>query len=125
MNGVLKPIKDFAPCRIVGQMWMYMLHLFCERREKANRSTERFTTFAKERLLEEETETCRAPPLAIRTGRARVVRIPNGGPSNRAPIVEFEYLVFQEPRSGHNRSKCPLTAILREPELRQDMTPDV
>ncbi|KAL3679590.1 hypothetical protein R1sor_022546 [Riccia sorocarpa] len=42
--------------------------------------------------------TCRAPPPAIRTGRARVVRIPNGGPSSRAPIAEFEYPVFQEPR---------------------------
>ncbi|KAL3682397.1 hypothetical protein R1sor_000419 [Riccia sorocarpa] len=188
MNGVLKPIRDFAPCRIAGQMWMYMLRLFCERREAANRSTERFTTFAKERLSEEETEcgrfisisadqyharvqtdgglkqwivrkeakvecscfetqdmlwpcihfmswlrsrgedytqyidriwfqkslqqcyrlsvpaiidtelpmraTCRAPPPAIRTGRARVVRIPNGGPSSRAPIAEFEYPVF-------------------------------
>ncbi|KAL3700257.1 hypothetical protein R1sor_018279 [Riccia sorocarpa] len=48
MNGALKPIRDFAPCRIAGQMWMYMLHLFCERRETANRSTERFTAFAKE-----------------------------------------------------------------------------
>ncbi|KAL3687931.1 hypothetical protein R1sor_014240 [Riccia sorocarpa] len=87
MNGALKPIRDFAPCRIAGQMWMYMLRLFCERREKANRSTERFTTFAKERLSEEEKECGR--------------------------------------QSGHNRSKCPLTAILRDPELRHDMTPDV
>ncbi|KAL3697218.1 hypothetical protein R1sor_011294 [Riccia sorocarpa] len=86
MNGALKPIRDFAPCRTL-QMWMYMLRLFCERREKTNRSTERFTAFAKERLSEEETECGR--------------------------------------QSGHNRSKCPLTAILREPELRQDMTPDV
>ncbi|KAL3698550.1 hypothetical protein R1sor_012626 [Riccia sorocarpa] len=65
MNGTLKPIRDFAPCRIAGQMWMYMLRLFCERREKANRSTERFTVFAKERLSEEETECGRLTVPAI------------------------------------------------------------
>ncbi|KAL3687343.1 hypothetical protein R1sor_013652 [Riccia sorocarpa] len=27
--------------------------------------------------------------------------------------------------TGHNRSKCSLIAILRDPELRQDITPDV
>ncbi|KAL3689654.1 hypothetical protein R1sor_015963 [Riccia sorocarpa] len=72
MNGVLKPIRDFAPCRIAGQMWMYMLPLFCERREKVNRSTERFTMFAKECLSEEEKECGRFVSISADQYHARV-----------------------------------------------------
>ncbi|KAL3688932.1 hypothetical protein R1sor_015241 [Riccia sorocarpa] len=42
--------------------------------------------------------SCRAPPPAIRTGRHRVVRIPNGGSTAGASTVEFEYPLTQEPR---------------------------
>ncbi|KAL3698772.1 hypothetical protein R1sor_012848 [Riccia sorocarpa] len=42
--------------------------------------------------------SCRAPPPTIRTGRHRVVRIPNGGSTTGASTVEFEYPLTQEPR---------------------------
>ncbi|KAL3677922.1 hypothetical protein R1sor_020878 [Riccia sorocarpa] len=192
MNAALKRIRDYPPCRIICQMWLYLLNLFCERREKANRSTNELTDYCKERMEEfgqncgsfvcmsadmnqalvqtdgglkqwivkrtpkaqctciephdhcwpcihfmswlrsrgedymayvdriylqkslvlcysktipviMETElamsiSCRAPPPAIRTGRHRVVRIPNGGSTAGASTVEFEYPLTQEPR---------------------------
>ncbi|KAL3687344.1 hypothetical protein R1sor_013653 [Riccia sorocarpa] len=72
MNGTLKLIRDSTPCRIAGQMWIYMLHLLCERREKANRSTERFTTFAKDRLSEKEKECGRFVSISADQYHARV-----------------------------------------------------
>ncbi|KAL3698508.1 hypothetical protein R1sor_012584 [Riccia sorocarpa] len=52
MNAALKRIKDYAPCRIICQMCLYLLNLFCERREKANRSTNELTDYCKERMEE-------------------------------------------------------------------------
>ncbi|KAL3686239.1 hypothetical protein R1sor_004261 [Riccia sorocarpa] len=44
MNAALKRIRDYAPCRIICQMWLYLLNLFCEQREKANSSTDELTS---------------------------------------------------------------------------------
>ncbi|KAL3698357.1 hypothetical protein R1sor_012433 [Riccia sorocarpa] len=52
MNAALKRIRDYAPCRIICQMWLYLLNLFCERREKANSSTDELTEYCKERMDE-------------------------------------------------------------------------
>ncbi|KAL3684835.1 hypothetical protein R1sor_002857 [Riccia sorocarpa] len=52
MNVALKRIRDYAPCRIICQMWLYLLNLFCERREKANSSTDELTEYCKERMDE-------------------------------------------------------------------------
>ncbi|KAL3696950.1 hypothetical protein R1sor_011026 [Riccia sorocarpa] len=43
INGALKPIRDYAPCHIIWQMWNYMLNLFYARREKACISSDELT----------------------------------------------------------------------------------
>ncbi|KAL3681803.1 hypothetical protein R1sor_024759 [Riccia sorocarpa] len=184
INGALKPVRDYAPCHIIWQMWNYMLNLFYARREKARESLEELTAFATKRMKEivqncgsfvamfaDENEAlvqtdggrkqwrltkvatrkctcweiqyclwpyihfvawqkargddymryvdriwfqkslvqcysktipvtlqtelpmsvaCRAPPAAIRNGRQRIVRIPNGG-SARSAESEYSY----------------------------------
>ncbi|KAL3676766.1 hypothetical protein R1sor_026714 [Riccia sorocarpa] len=52
INGALKPIRDYAPCRILWQMWNYMLNLFYARREKARISSDELTEFAPKRMKE-------------------------------------------------------------------------
>ncbi|KAL3681655.1 hypothetical protein R1sor_024611 [Riccia sorocarpa] len=190
INGALKPVRDYAPCHIIWQMWNYMLNLFYARREKARRSSEELTEYATKRMSEivqncgsfvamsaDENEilvqtdggrkqwrltkvptrkcTCweiqdclwpcihfvawqksrgedhmryvdriyftkslaqcysktipvilqtelpmsvasRAPPTAIRNGRQRIVRIPNGG-SARSAEFEYSYPIQDDP----------------------------
>ncbi|KAL3691329.1 hypothetical protein R1sor_004980 [Riccia sorocarpa] len=190
INGTLKPIRDYAPCHIIWQMWIYMLNLFYARREKAHISSDELTKFATRRMKEivqncgsfvamsaDENEAlvqtdggrkqwrltkvptwkctcweiqdclwpcihfvawqkargedymsyvdriyfqkslvqcysktipiilqtelpmsvaCRAPPAAIRNGRQRIVRIPNGG-SARSAESEYSYLIQDDP----------------------------
>ncbi|KAL3691846.1 hypothetical protein R1sor_005497 [Riccia sorocarpa] len=52
INGALKPVRDYAPCHIIWQMWNYMLNLFYARREKACESSEELTAFATKRMKE-------------------------------------------------------------------------
>ncbi|KAL3694220.1 hypothetical protein R1sor_007871 [Riccia sorocarpa] len=52
INGALKPVRDFAPCHIIWQMWNYMLNLFYARRENARESLEELTAFATKRMKE-------------------------------------------------------------------------
>ncbi|KAL3701488.1 hypothetical protein R1sor_019510 [Riccia sorocarpa] len=52
INGALKPVRDYAPCHIIWQMWNYMLNLFYARREKARQSSEELTAFATKRMKE-------------------------------------------------------------------------
>ncbi|KAL3681590.1 hypothetical protein R1sor_024546 [Riccia sorocarpa] len=52
INGALKPVRDYAPCHIIWQMWNYMLNLFYARREKARRSSEELTEYATKRMSE-------------------------------------------------------------------------
>ncbi|KAL3694037.1 hypothetical protein R1sor_007688 [Riccia sorocarpa] len=190
INGALKPVRDYAPCHIIWQMWNYMLNLFYARREKARRSSEELTEYATKRMSEivqncgsfiamsaDENEAlvqtdggrkqwrltkvptrkctcweiqdclwpcihfvawqksrgenhmryvdriyftkslaqcysktipvilqtelpmsvaCRAPPAAIRNGRQRIVRIPNGG-STRSAESEYSYPIQDDP----------------------------
>ncbi|KAL3677992.1 hypothetical protein R1sor_020948 [Riccia sorocarpa] len=190
INGALKPVRDYAPCHIIWQMWNYMLNLFYARREKARRSSEELTEYAIKRMSEivancgsfvamsaDENEAlvqtnggrkqwrltkvptrkctcweiqdclwpcihfvawqksrgedhmryvdriyftkslaqcysktipvilqtelpmsvaCRAPPAAIRNGRQRIVRIPNGG-SARSAESEYSYPIQDDP----------------------------
>ncbi|KAL3680150.1 hypothetical protein R1sor_023106 [Riccia sorocarpa] len=190
INGALKPVRDYAPCHIIWQMWNYMLNLFYARREKARQSSEELTAFATKRMKEivqnygsfvamfaDENEAlvqtdggrkqwrmtkeptrkctcweiqdclwpcihfvawqkargedymryvdriyftkslvqcysktipvilqtelpmsvaCRAPPAAIRNGRQRIVRIPNGG-SARSAKSEYSYPIQDDP----------------------------
>ncbi|KAL3680918.1 hypothetical protein R1sor_023874 [Riccia sorocarpa] len=190
INGALKPVRDYAPCHIIWQMWNYMLNLFYARREKTRQSSEELTEFATKRMKEivqncgsfvamsaDENEAlmqtnggrkqwrltklptrkctcweiqdclwpcihfvawqkaigedymryvdriyftktlvqcysktipvilqtelpmsvaCRAPPGAIRNGRQRIVRIPNGG-SARSAESEYSYPIQDDP----------------------------
>ncbi|KAL3692528.1 hypothetical protein R1sor_006179 [Riccia sorocarpa] len=52
INGALKPVRDYAPCHIIWQMWNYMLNLFYARREQARQSSEELTAFATKRMKE-------------------------------------------------------------------------
>ncbi|KAL3683039.1 hypothetical protein R1sor_001061 [Riccia sorocarpa] len=52
INGALKPVRDYAPCHIIWQMWNYMLNLFYARREKVRQSSEELTEFATKRMKE-------------------------------------------------------------------------
>ncbi|KAL3676459.1 hypothetical protein R1sor_026407 [Riccia sorocarpa] len=112
INGALKPVRDYTPCHIIWQMWNYMLNLFYARRETARISSNELTEFATSRMteivkncgsfvaiktipiiLQKElpmSVACRAPPAAIRNGRQRIVRIPNGG-SVRSAEYEYSY----------------------------------
>ncbi|KAL3698683.1 hypothetical protein R1sor_012759 [Riccia sorocarpa] len=149
INGALKPVRDYAPCHIIWQMWNYMLNLFYARREKARQSSEELTEFATKRMKEivqncgsflamsaDENEAlvqtdggrkqwrltklparkctccktipvilqtelpmlvaCRALLAAIRNGRQRIVRIPNGG-SARSAESEYSYPIEDDP----------------------------
>ncbi|KAL3699742.1 hypothetical protein R1sor_017764 [Riccia sorocarpa] len=134
INGALKPVRDYAPCHIIWQMWNYMLNLFYARREMARISSNELTEFATSRMTEivknfgsfvamsaDENEAlvqtdggrnktipvilqtelpmsvaCRAPPAAIRNGRQRIVRIPNGG-SVRSAESEYSYPIEDDP----------------------------
>ncbi|KAL3698659.1 hypothetical protein R1sor_012735 [Riccia sorocarpa] len=52
INGALKPVRDYAPCHTIWQMWNYMLNLFYARREKARQSSEELTAFVTKRMKE-------------------------------------------------------------------------
>ncbi|KAL3686690.1 hypothetical protein R1sor_012999 [Riccia sorocarpa] len=122
-NGALKPVRDYAPCHIIWQMWNYMVNLFYARREKARESSEALIAFATKRMKEivqncgsfvamsaDENEALvqtdggrkqwrltKVPTRkSIRNGRQRIVRIPNGG-SARSAESEFSYPIQDDP----------------------------
>ncbi|KAL3679828.1 hypothetical protein R1sor_022784 [Riccia sorocarpa] len=122
INCALKPIRHYAPCHIIWQMWNYMLNLVYARREKAHISSDELTEVATKRMKEivqncgsfvamsaDENETLvqtdwglkqwRLTKVltrkSIRNGRQRIVRIPNGG-SVRSAEFEYNYPIHDE-----------------------------
>ncbi|KAL3675840.1 hypothetical protein R1sor_025788 [Riccia sorocarpa] len=115
MNGAFLKLRVYAARRLIFEVWTYMMRKFYKRRVAADTSVELLTKYAKDRLSEFEREfgrynippiteqdlkvfvTCRALEPAIRRGRARMVRIPNGGGRGRRR-TEYSYPVRDEPR---------------------------
>ncbi|KAL2643251.1 hypothetical protein R1flu_010838 [Riccia fluitans] len=126
MNAAFLKLREYAARRLLFEVWIYVMRSFYERRTTAEGSIDLLTEYAKGRLSEFEREygsqaippvteqdlvihiTCRAPEAAVRRGRARTVRIPNGGGSSRRHR-EYIYPVQNEARLIS--SQGPLTAI--------------
>ncbi|KAL2623985.1 hypothetical protein R1flu_008230 [Riccia fluitans] len=126
MNVAFLKLREYATRRLLFEVWIYVMRSFYERRTTAEGSIDLLTEYAKGRLSEFEREygsqaippvteqdlvihiTCRAPEAAVRRGRARTVRIPNGGGSSRWHR-EYMYPVQDEARLIS--SQGPLTAI--------------
>ncbi|KAL2611940.1 hypothetical protein R1flu_023632 [Riccia fluitans] len=126
MNAAFLKLREYATRRLLFEVWIYVMRSFYERRTTAEGSIDLLTEYAKGRLSEFEREygsqaippvteqdlvihiTCRAPEATVRKGRARTVRIPNGGGSSRRHR-EYMYPVQDEARLIS--SQGPLTAI--------------
>ncbi|KAL2623107.1 hypothetical protein R1flu_003312 [Riccia fluitans] len=126
MNAAFLKLREYVATRLLFEVWIYVMKSFYERRTTAEGSIDLLTEYAKGRLSEFEREygsqaippvteqdlvihiTCRALEAAVRRGRARTVRIPNGGGSSRRHR-EYMYPVQDEARLISYQG--PLTAI--------------
>ncbi|KAL2634767.1 hypothetical protein R1flu_006246 [Riccia fluitans] len=126
MNAAFLKLREYAARHLLFEVWIYVMRSFYERRTTAEGSIDLLTEYAKGRLFEFEREygsqaippvteqdlvihiTCRASEAAVRRGRARTVRIPNGGGSSRRHR-EYMYPVQDEARLIN--SQGPLSAI--------------
>ncbi|KAL2643020.1 hypothetical protein R1flu_010607 [Riccia fluitans] len=126
MNAAFLKLREYAARRLLFEVWIYVMRSFYERRTTVEGSIDLLTEYAKGRLSEFEREygsqaippvteqdlvihiTCWASEAAIRRGRARTVRIPNGGGSSRRHR-KYMYPVQDEARLIN--SQGPLTAI--------------
>ncbi|KAL3689518.1 hypothetical protein R1sor_015827 [Riccia sorocarpa] len=124
MNCAFLKLRVYAARRLIFEVWTYMMRKFYKRRVAAETSVELLTKSKGEDYLqfvdpiyfqkslaacysqnippitEQDLKvyvTCRAPEPAIRRGRARMVRIPNGGGRGRRR-TEYSYPVRDEPR---------------------------
>ncbi|KAL2608914.1 hypothetical protein R1flu_027487 [Riccia fluitans] len=118
MNAAFLKLREYAARRLLIEVWIYVMRSFYERRTTTEGSIDLLTEYAKGRLSEFEREYGRyvtynadddnalvqtnggvdqwiAPEAAIRRGRARTVRIPNGGGSSRRHR-EYMYPVQDE-----------------------------
>ncbi|KAL2636242.1 hypothetical protein R1flu_007721 [Riccia fluitans] len=126
MNAAFLKLREYAARRLLFEVWIYVMRSFYERRTTAEGSIDLLTEYAKGRLSEFEREygsqaippvtkqdlvihiTCRAPEAAVRRGRARTVRIPNGGGSSRR---HREYMYPMQDEARLISSQGPLTVI--------------
>ncbi|KAL2631622.1 hypothetical protein R1flu_016308 [Riccia fluitans] len=126
MNAAFLKLQEYAARRLLFEVRIYVMRSFYERQTTTEGSIDLLTEYAKGQLSEFEREygsqaippvteqdlvihiTCRAPEAAVRRGRARTVRIPNGGGNSRRH-KEYMYPVQDEARLIS--SQDPLTAI--------------
>ncbi|KAL2622381.1 hypothetical protein R1flu_002586 [Riccia fluitans] len=126
MNAAFLKLREYAARRLLFEVWIYVMRSFYERRTTAEGSIDLLTEYAKGQLSEFEREygsqaippvteqdlvihiTCRAPEAVVRKGRARTMRIPNGGGSSRR---HREYMYPVQDEAHLISSHGPLTAI--------------
>ncbi|KAL2608346.1 hypothetical protein R1flu_026919 [Riccia fluitans] len=125
MNATFLKFWEYAARRVLFEVWIYVMRSFYERRTAVEGSIDLLMEYAKGRLSEFEREygsqaippiteqdlashiTCQAPKAVVRRGRARTVRIPNGGGSSRR---HREYMYPVQDEAHLINSQGPLTA---------------
>ncbi|KAL2649587.1 hypothetical protein R1flu_017715 [Riccia fluitans] len=115
INATFLKLREYAARRLLFEVWIYVMRSFYKRRTATEGSIDLLTEYAKGRLSEFEYEygsqaippiteqdlasnvTCRAPEATVRRGKARIVKIPNGGGTSRRH-KEYLYPVRDEAR---------------------------